>query len=798
MVTNDRQSGSSGSSRSATPINANRPQRTSEDPWDFDLLPAKRPQQQQQQSQVEQDQGDFGFGFREAPKSTTTTKAPEPVASHQPTQQQQQQQQSHGDEFDLVFDNPLSSASNGPGGGGIQLSDDTADDVLGELGRPPSVRPSPQPPSRAPTPSSASATTTEVPPHVLGQLVEMGFGIAEAQRALSTTYNAQTRSFDVQAAAEHILASNVPDQDRPPSRPRSRQQQQQQQQPDAPRPSASPSNANGELNKEQIMAQASALGNSMFKMANSYWKAGHKAVKHAVDERRAAQQSSGAGANGSPGQTVEDGRPRWMRDLPPDLQVDQEAEELSRSKGKERQREHQRDEPPPVLFHDDDDKEEHDRDAGVLPPHPSERQAAPPSSKPQQNQPTPTPTANKPAEPTAPRIYQSSARRKVPQRSQASSPAAQTPSAKAPATPKIIYQRPSIPLPPAAATASAQHRTKGNEHFKLGAYGEAESAYGAAIEVLPDGHLASVLPLNNRANARLKNGNERGTIEDSSAVLRLILSLKSDDVTMQQIDTSVLDADSAAVAVQGLNLREAVGKALGRRAQAYEAAEKWPAALADWQLLVQAGSALSQPAGGTALVTQGIARCRRALEPQKPKPKPKPAPKPRRPAPMQERPSEALESVRAVAAKAEADEAARLASKDTVDTKIQAWKGGKENNLRALVASLDTIVWPELGWKKVGMHELISDNKLKINYMKAIAKLHPDKVCLSPLLSEMARLMRSRAAQPKQYHCRAAGDRRKRFLSTERCLECVKDVNQCNRSTIDIGTRFISSVRTVS
>jgi len=63
-----------------------------------------------------------------------------------------------------------------------------------------------------------------------------------------------------------------------------------------------------------------------------------------------------------------------------------------------------------------------------------------------------------------------------------------------------------------------------------------------------------------------------------------------------------------------------------------------------------------------------------------------------------------------------------------VDSRLGTWKNGKETNLRALVASLDTVLWPELGWQKVGMAELVTPNQVKIRYTKAIAKLHPDKL----------------------------------------------------------------------
>lgn len=70
----------------------------------------------------------------------------------------------------------------------------------------------------------------------------------------------------------------------------------------------------------------------------------------------------------------------------------------------------------------------------------------------------------------------------------------------------------------------------------------------------------------------------------------------------------------------------------------------------------------------------------------------------------------------------------KFALADKVDAKIGAWRDGKRDNLRALIGSLDAVMWEGSGWNRVGMHELITNGKVKINYMKAIAKCHPDKV----------------------------------------------------------------------
>jgi hypothetical protein len=110
-----------------------------------------------------------------------------------------------------------------------------------------------------------------------------------------------------------------------------------------------------------------------------------------------------------------------------------------------------------------------------------------------------------------------------------------------------------------------------------------------------------------------------------------------------------------------------------------------------------------------------------------PKPKSKPKASSTKPVPILAK-SEALEALRAATSAAEAEENERYELKDSVDARLTAWKGGKETNIRALIASLDTILWPKLGWQKVGMHELVSNAQVKSRYTRAIARLHPDKV----------------------------------------------------------------------
>lgn len=64
-----------------------------------------------------------------------------------------------------------------------------------------------------------------------------------------------------------------------------------------------------------------------------------------------------------------------------------------------------------------------------------------------------------------------------------------------------------------------------------------------------------------------------------------------------------------------------------------------------------------------------------------------------------------------------------------LEPKIKAWseEHGKKKQLRALLANLHTILWPDAGWKQVSLGDLLNDGKCKKFYHKATLKVHPDK-----------------------------------------------------------------------
>ncbi|XP_021301079.1 auxilin-related protein 1 [Herrania umbratica] len=65
---------------------------------------------------------------------------------------------------------------------------------------------------------------------------------------------------------------------------------------------------------------------------------------------------------------------------------------------------------------------------------------------------------------------------------------------------------------------------------------------------------------------------------------------------------------------------------------------------------------------------------------------------------------------------------------ETLDVEIKRWAAGKEGNLRALLSTLQYVLWPECGWQPVSLTDLITGAAVKKAYRKATLCIHPDKV----------------------------------------------------------------------
>lgn len=529
----------------------------------------------------------------------------------------------------------------------------------------------------------------------------MGFSPQQARAALAATGT----GLDVQAALETLLANGAGSDNWEMERSQERggdlgsrlargEPPHRQQQPsphsaisnrDTPSPSGSQQEKNVQLQEhaDKLLAQASGIGLSVFNRANAFWNQGKEKAQKLYEGSAAAVTAKGSVPN--------DGRPRWMQGKNVELS---EWEANIKGKG---------------VFADDN--------ADALPPKPFLTSGSLHQKAVKSHSTTPANTGALLSDMPVSHVF--------PFRHSHSKPgnaSSLLPPFPRPPSPVQLVQRQAVPASPTAIATAAKYKTSGTEKYKLGQFGEAEAAYSRAIATLPASHLLLVPLYNNRALTRIKTGNQSGAVDDCTVVIELIgVSYNTG------LETKVTREECGA----SVDLSDGLVKALKRRAEAWEGREKWDAARKDWEVLAGIGWA-----SGTSRseAVRGARRCKKMATPNdtESKLKPKLASPSKgslpQPGPMVP-PSQALNKLRDAAIAQEAEDQARHELKDIVDARLVAWKGGKETNIRALLASLDTVLWPEFGWQKVGMAEVVTSSQVKVRYTKAIAKLHPDKVC---------------------------------------------------------------------
>lgn len=70
---------------------------------------------------------------------------------------------------------------------------------------------------------------------------------------------------------------------------------------------------------------------------------------------------------------------------------------------------------------------------------------------------------------------------------------------------------------------------------------------------------------------------------------------------------------------------------------------------------------------------------------------------------------------------------------DPLKLQIFDWIEGKERNIRALLSTLNTVLWEgETRWRPVGMADLVTPDQVKKYYRKAVLIVHPDKATGQP------------------------------------------------------------------
>ncbi|CAO3628118.1 unnamed protein product [Mucor hiemalis] len=607
--------------------------------------------------------------------------------------------------------------------------------------------------NKSPSPTMTHHTTTqstlteEDEDAMIVQLIDMGFSLQESKFAIEAT-----GGNDLQAAVDLLVQNSETVQRRQPSLNPSRQQSKELSQTerasaalfsnDAPRsprsrqqkPDSTAQQDGIQQQTEKIVNQAQEFGGFLYKNASSFLKTGREKVTKAVGDWQEQQRTTRM--NQMKEEQSGSVRPKWMVDGDDTIDIS------GGSKATEK-------------FADDDDSDnENDMEAERKKIREmrriqelKQREAAEIAHKARQQK-----SSRKEALLFEEEVYVSPSRRRgnTPSSSGRSTPRSSSSNIEkqpqrqepvqrkstnppSPQPPREVRRtRPIISVPTDIMSKVNEARTQGNEKFKLGQFGEAEEFYTRAIDILPPGHDHHVLLSNNRATTRLKIGSYKKCVEDCDVAISLAR------------ETGEASSVSEGVTIQW---RDQMIKSLYRKAEALENIEKYKEALATYDELVKLEGV------GNTKVNQGLSRCRQALNPKKPTVSKKadspqirqekkedfmsmfdPSAKSSSPASTtavnQEElnKSKAVAAMRASAAKQEAEDAEKLEKTDDVNARLDAWKVGKEQNLRALLATLDTLLWPGAQWKGAQMSELINPKKCKITYMKAISKVHPDKL----------------------------------------------------------------------
>lgn len=289
-----------------------------------------------------------------------------------------------------------------------------------------------------------------------------------------------------------------------------------------------------------------------------------------------------------------------------------------------------------------------------------------------------------------------------------------------------ISSAPKLTIPPldSAQTMSfTASREIGQEKFKTGDYTASLENFLAASSVIPADHPYQIILNSNLAVVYSKLGNPKEQLAVSTRGLDL-LSKNTGNAPVSDLSTIDIEANK--------NLKTFWVKLMTKRAESLEFLEKWTDAKEAYETLIKEGES-------TKAVMDGKNRCVKILNP-KPQTSSRPGTRTQsRPStvPKQSRQvsppkdSEILKHVQETNMKREKEEEEKFNLHDKVELQLDTWRAGNKSNIRALICSLDKILWPELNWQPVKLTDLVLDKKVKIYYMKAVAKTHPDKLSSS-------------------------------------------------------------------
>lgn len=269
-----------------------------------------------------------------------------------------------------------------------------------------------------------------------------------------------------------------------------------------------------------------------------------------------------------------------------------------------------------------------------------------------------------------------------------------------------------VPISHLEISGYKEYKDRGTEFFKAGDYVSASQEYEKSLNSLPQNHALRIVAYSNLTAALFKVGEYKRCLSDIESALEMFP--KDPNLWDEPIQ------DSQPIRT----FKEMWPKIVTRRAEAFEHIENYEKALQDYQSLIEKNNFNDKIMGGKR-------RCQKVLNPPEPKatsPNRSPTPVPKVSEDTKQPKTYAnVERVKQENQRNELQEAEKAALYDTVFQQIESWKAGKGDDIRHLLANLSTVLtWCD--WKPVSTSDLVMPKKVKITYMKAVAKTHPDKI----------------------------------------------------------------------
>lgn len=253
-------------------------------------------------------------------------------------------------------------------------------------------------------------------------------------------------------------------------------------------------------------------------------------------------------------------------------------------------------------------------------------------------------------------------------------------------------------------------KAKGAEAFSRGDFHNALEAYTKCLNSVPEKHELRIVITANLALIAIKLGNYRLAKERCDEGLSLVGEVSAYPNWF----------------INDKGIKYWLFKLLMRKAKSLELIEQFPEALECYMLLISKYG-VTEPK-----VIEAKCRISNIVNPPKLQPKRKFS-APVAPSSTTGVQSEQLNRIKKQHAKEKRDEELKFQLHDQVNQKTQEWSRGNEGNIRALLISLGDVLPQRLGFpfitsKLITMNDLMLTKKVKINYMKVISCIHPDKL----------------------------------------------------------------------